>query len=365
MPICKTLHEDLEYTLSKLTAEEVEKLSHSTILLTGCAGFLGYYILRFFEVHAETLKLKKVIGLDSFGAGIPGWIHDIEKNPIFHIQKFDVACDDISQVDGAHEADFVIHMASIASPIYYRKHPIVTLDANIWGLRSLLDFYINRNLKGFLFYSSSEIYGDPDGEHIPTNEEYRGLVSCTGPRACYDESKRFGETICSLFAEQYGLPIRIVRPFNIYGPGMRLNDKRLPPDFAKNVMDNQDLIIYSDGTPTRTFTYVADSIAGDLKVLLHHSFDYFNIGSESPEVTVLQLAQEFICAAKDVTGYTGTVSYQISEDKHYLTDNPNRRCPDLTKARKLLGYDPTITLHDGIRRFLRFYQESEPQEYDL
>ena len=124
-------------------------------------------------------------------------------------------------------------MASIASPMFYRKYPIETLDANIWGLRRLLDYYMEKEMKGFLFYSSSELYGDPAPEAVPTSEDYNGNVCATGPRACYDESKRFGETMCMLFAQQYGMPIGVVRPFNNYGPGMKINDKRVPADFAK------------------------------------------------------------------------------------------------------------------------------------
>lgn len=357
------LNEDLQYTLSRLTDAERHKFSGSTILITGCTGFLGYYFLHFFQAHAKTLAIQKVIGLDNFSLGFPAWTEDFQTDPLFEIRQFDIATDDLTQLEGAAKADYIIHMASIASPIYYRKYPIETLDANIWGLRCLLDFYKDKPHRGFLFYSSSEIYGDPDAEHIPTNEEYRGLVSCTGPRACYDESKRFGETMCTLFAKQYGMPIRIVRPFNIYGPGMRLDDQRLPPDFAKNVLANEDLVIYSDGTPTRTFTYVADSIAGDLKILLHDRFDYFNMGSESPEITVRELADYFMEAGRDICGYTGKVVFQVSSDQDYLTDNPQRRCPDLKKAQTLLGYTPTISMADGVRRFLKFLQESAPREY--
>lgn len=358
------LNEDLQYTLSRLTDAERRKLSSSTILLTGCSGFLGYYFLHFFQAHAESFDIKKVIGLDNFSLGVPAWIDDFQADSRFDIRQFDIAVDDLTQLDDVESVDYVIHMASIASPIYYRKYPIQTLDANIWGLRRLLDFYKEKSIRGFLFYSSSEIYGDPDAAHIPTGEEYRGLVSCTGPRACYDESKRFGETVCTLFAQQYGVPIRIVRPFNIYGPGMRLDDRRLPPDFAKNILANQDLVIYSDGTPTRTFTYVADSIAGDLKILLHDRFDYFNMGSESPEITVRELANYFMEAGRELLGYTGKVVFQVSSDQHYLTDNPQRRCPDLKKAQTLLGYEPTISIADGVRRFLKFLKESDLREYN-
>ena len=164
----------------------------------------------------------------------------------------------------------------------------------MWGLRNLLDSYKNCNtLKSLVFFSSSEIYGDPDQDNIPTEENYRGLVSCTGPRACYDESKRFGETLCYVFRNQYDLPITIVRPFNNYGPGMNINDKRLPADLAACVIQNKDIVILSDGTPTRTFCYVSDAIIGYIKALNSSIKTEFNIGKSSPEISVLEFANEF------------------------------------------------------------------------
>ena len=201
-----------------------------------------------------------------------------------------------------------------------------------------------------MFFSSSEIYGDPDPANIPTDEEYRGLVSCTGPRACYDESKRFGETICWVYAKQYDMPLTIARPFNNYGPGMRLDDKRLPADFAKCVLEKRDIVILSDGKPTRTFCYVADAVTGYLLCLLHGKYDYFNIGIEKPETAVRDFAKIYQTAGAEILGYEGATS----EDPDYMTDNPNRRCPVIRKARGKLGYDPEILVEDGVRRFLRF-----------
>ena len=357
------LEKDFEHTLAGLTAQEKERLSDSTILITGCGGFLGYYFMHFFDAEAEKLGVKKVIALDNFMLGYPGWIEKLKKNPIFDIQKFDIIKDKIETVAGADNADFIIHMASIASPIFYRKYPIETLDANIWGLRSLLDFYKEKHVRGFLFYSSSELYGNPDAAHVPTSEDYYGYVCATGPRSCYDESKRFGETMCMLFAQRYDMPIGVVRPFNNYGPGMRIGDKRVPADFALDIMENRDIEILSNGSPTRTFCYIADSICGYLKIMLHGTYDYFNIGIEKPEISISQLAEIYAEAGREIFGYTGKVTYAQSDDKEYLTNNPQRRCPNIGKARRILGYNPTITVEDGVRRFLKFLKNSEEDEY--
>ncbi len=360
--ISDVLKEDLEYTYNKLSAEEVKKLENSSILITGCAGFLGYYFVNFFYYHKDKLNLKNVICLDNFMLGYPKWLNEIAEDERFIVKKFDIIKDKIEDISEAKEADYVIHMASIASPVFYRKYPIETLDANIWGLRRLFDFYIDKELKGFLFYSSSELYGDPTPDAIPTDEEYRGFVSATGPRACYDESKRFGETMCMLFAQKYNMPIGVARPFNNYGPGMKLNDKRVPADFAKNIVDGNDIVILSNGTPTRTFCYIADSIAGYLKILLYGKYDYFNIGIEKPEITIAQLAELYMNAGKELFDYKGQVIYKVSEEKEYLTNNPQRRCPKIDKARRLLGYEPEIYAEQGVYRFLKFIKESTEEQ---
>ena len=234
--IMKVKQLDLRHIYEKLSTEERNRLS-GTILVTGCAGFLGYYFMHFFEKYAQELGITEVIALDNFLLGKTRWVENLSNNALFRFHKFDIATDKLSDIAGIDQVDYVIHMASIASPTFYRIYPIETLDANVWGLRALLDEYKEKGLRGLLFFSSSELYGDPDDGNIPTDEEYRGFVSPTGPRACYDESKRFGETMCMLYANKYDMPIGVARPFNNYGPGMRLGDKRVPADFAKNIYE--------------------------------------------------------------------------------------------------------------------------------
>lgn len=355
--------DDLKYIFDNLSEKERKKFEDSTILITGCGGFIGYYLMNFLNEYSEKLKIKKIIGLDNFMLGQPEWIKKIAERDIVDLHKFDIITDDIQDVESSDEADLIIHMASIASPTFYRKYPIETLDANIWGLRSLFDYYKDKDITGFLFFSSSEIYGNPTPENIPTSEEYNGNVSATGPRACYDESKRFGETMCRLFSEKYNMPIGVVRPFNNYGPGMKINDKRVPADFANAVYNNEDITILSNGQPTRTFCYIADAIVGYLKILLHGEYDYFNIGIDKPEISINQLAQIYEKKAGEVLNYTGKIKYSVSEDKDYLTNNPERRCPDIDKARKILNYNPGISVDEGIKRFLLFIKENDETEY--
>lgn len=350
-PIVK---EDLDKIHSSISAD---KFQDTSILVTGCAGFLGFYFMQYFVRYSKILGIRRVIGLDNFILDRPEWLQNLKNEfpETLDLRIFDITKDHISDIDDIDGVTYVVHMASIASPMFYRKYPIETLDANIWGLRQLLDYYrASKSLRGFLFFSSSEIYGDPVSSEIPTHEEYRGNVSCVGPRACYDEAKRFGETMCYLYAKNYNMPVTVARPFNNYGPGMRLDDKRLPADFATCALAGKDIVMLSDGTPTRTFCYISDAITGYIKCLLHGKYDYFNIGIDNPEISVLELAKIYQAAANEILGTQVSVSYEKSNDPDYLTDNPNRRCPVIKKARKLLDYDPEILVEEGIHRYLKF-----------
>jgi len=351
----KILVEDMAYILGKLSQNEKSKFKDSTIIITGCGGFLGYYFMHFFAHYSDELEIKKVIGLDNFLTGTREWLETLEKNnDKIVLKEFNVITDDIAEVEGAKEANLIIHGASIASPIFYRIYPEETIDANITGLRRILDYYKTKEIDGLLFFSSSEIYGDPFPEFIPTDENYRGNVATMGPRACYDEAKRFGETLCYIFNQKYNMSISIARPFNNYGPGMNINDKRLPADFAKAVHEDRDLVMYSNGKPTRTFCYIADSITGYLKVLLYGKLEAFNIGIDKPEVSVAEFAELFSKNAKEIYNYNGKVVFEINEDEEYMTDNPNRRCPIIDKAKSELDYNPTIHVDEGIARYLEF-----------
>jgi UDP-glucuronate decarboxylase len=155
----------------------------------------------------------------------------------------------------------------------------------------------------------------------------------------------------------------VVRPFNNYGPGLRLDDQRVSADFEKAVYFNEDIVILSDGAPTRTFCYIADAVVGYLKILLYGKYDFFNIGIESPELTMTELAELYKKVGTKMMDYTGDIRYEISEDKDYLTDNPKRRCPNIDKARKLLNYNPRIEIEEGIERTLLFLKNNEEDEF--
>jgi UDP-glucuronate decarboxylase len=354
------LNRDLDYIVHSLR-EEFARIAGKNLLITGGAGFLGYYLVLaplHWNKTADAASKIRVTVYDNFVRGTPAWLTALQGNPNLTLVR-----QDMIQPLPANIGDFqyIIHAAGIASPIYYRKHPLQTIDANINGLRNLLDYSVRQAergvpVDGFLFYSSSEIYGDPAPEAIPTSEDYRGNVSCTGPRACYDESKRFGETICVTFARQYGVPVKMARPFNNYGPGLKITDGRVLPDFARDVLNGRDIVMYSDGSPKRTFCYSADAITGYYKVLVKgHPGEAYNVGIERPEISIAELANKVIATARDLFGYRGKLVRHKSPELDYLVDNPNRRCPMIEKARSHLGYDPSILVDEGLRRSLIWY----------
>jgi len=363
------VNKDLEYIYDNLK-EEVACISGQRLAITGGAGFLGYYLVQailYWNKKSGTASNIQLTVFDNYIRGVPAWLKKLKDDKNLTLVKHDVTR---PLPPDSGDFQYIIHAASIASPTYYRMYPIETMDANVNGLRHLLEYCREQKekgkpVKGFLFFSTSEIYGDPSPENIPTSEDYRGNVSCTGPRACYDESKRYGETLCVNFARQYDLPIKIARPFNNYGPGLKIIDKRVLADFARDVLSGRDIVMLSDGSPTRTFCYVADAIIGYYKILVKgRSGEAYNIGVEGPEISIAELAERVVDIASDLFGYKGKVVRRLSSDRDYLIDNPNRRCPMIDKARAELRYHPSISLDEGLKRALIWYYDNREMEAD-
>jgi UDP-glucuronate decarboxylase len=317
------------------------RLSGKTILLTGARGFLGRYFLEVFRQLNETVLAEpvRVIALDNLITGT----EMAAEIPFVRFIEHDVT----RPLEVTEPIDFVIHAAGIASPTYYRQYPLETMDVAIAGTRRMLDLAVRKQAR-FTFFSSSEIYGDPDARHVPTSETYRGHVACQGPRACYDESKRVGETLCYVYHSHLGVHTNVIRPFNVYGPGMMKKDFRVLPNFAGRIIDGQPLSIYGSGNQTRTFCYITDAIVGFLLVALKgEAGEAYNIGTSTPEVSMLEL----VGAIERVLGRT-VAKEVVDYPSNYPGDEPNRRCPDLGKALLHLGYEPQVDLDEGLKRFL-------------
>jgi len=356
---------DLGYIAERLR-DEFARMGKKRLLVVGGAGFLGYYLVQSVLHWNKTMGSGSPIALtvyDNYIRGVPAWLSGLADDPHLTLVKHDISKPLPSYIP---DFQYIVHGGSIASPVFYRKYPIETMDSNVNGLRSLLEYAkrqgeAKKPVEGFLFFSSSEIYGDPTPDSIPTPETYRGYVSCTGPRACYDESKRYGETLCVNFTQQHGLPIKVARPFNNYGPGLKITDHRVLPDFARDVFANRDIIMLSDGSPKRTFCYVADAVIGYYKVLtIGRPGEAYNVGVETPEISMAELADKVVTLGRELFGYTGKVVKKIDAD--YLVDNPERRCPIIKKARTELGYEPSVLVDEGLRRSMIWYSGNREAE---
>jgi UDP-glucuronate decarboxylase len=365
MNAADVIKNDLHFICEGLAAE-LPALEGKRLLISGGAGFLGYYLIntvRHWNAYHAKTKLISATVYDNFIRGIPEWLQEVRADKNISVQECDIA--NYIFDDGEENFDFIIHAASIASPFFYRLHPLKTMDTNVNGLRKILDYAHTRQstervVQGILYFSSSEIYGEPTSENIPTPETYYGNVSCTGARACYDESKRYGETLCVNFMREYDIPVKIVRPFNNYGPGLKISDRRVIPDFARDILQNRDIVLLSDGKPSRTFCYVADAMIGYFKVLIKgKKGEPYNIGTEKPEITMIELAELMIKEAHEIFNYQGKLKFEKSQDSQYLAYNPQRRCPVIEKARKELQYNPAISLQEGARRSLIWYKENQ------
>lgn len=348
------IRQDIQRIIKVIRGEYTD-LEGKTLLISGGAGFLGSYIIgTIYELNKKKLKKPcRVISIDNFITGKKRRIMEEIKDENFIFIEADVT----KPLKIKNKVDYIIHAAGLASPVYYQKYPLETIESAIYGAKNLLELARAKKAKSFLYFSSSEIYGDPDPNFIPTPENYRGNVSSIGPRACYDESKRLGETLCMIYHTVYSVPVKIVRPFNIYGPGMMPDDYRVVPTFISRAFKKKPLPVHDKGNQTRTFCYISDAITGFLKVLLSKkNGEIYNVGNDDNEINMMGLARTVAELFKNKIEIQ-TVVYP----KHYPQEEPRRRCPDLTKIKTILGYSPAIDLKTGLKRVIRWYK----QEYKL
>lgn len=337
------LSSDIEEIAERL-GPTAQDLSGKTVLLTGGRGFLGRYFIEIVTLLNKSVleEPANLVVLDNFVTAGKDGARILERDNVEMIEH-----DVIKPFSWDGSLDYVIHAAGIASPFYYQARPLETLDVGVHGTRNMLELAEAHNAR-FTFFSSSEIYGDPDPAHVPTPESYHGQVMCQGARACYDESKRVGETLCYIFHTTEGTKTSAIRPFNIFGPGMQETDYRVLPNFASRIKSDSPLHIYGNGNQTRTFCYVTDAMVGFLLVILKGvPGEAYNIGNPKPEVSILQLAEYM----EKVLG-RGLPKDIIKYPDSYPGDEPSRRCPDIRKARMHLQFDPQVDLEEGLRRFL-------------
>ena len=306
------------------------------VLVAGGAGFIGSHVCE------ELLRRgHEAVCIDSLVTGRRANVAALEARPGFAFVRSDV-----TQAP-AMRADLVLHLASPASPVHYQQYPIETMLANSAGTHRLLEVARMTGAR-FVFASTSEVYGDPL-EH-PQRETYWGNVNPTGPRACYDESKRFGEALTVEFRRKHGVSASIVRIFNTYGPRMNIDDGRVVPAFVAAALRGEELPVFGDGLQTRSFCYVSDLVDALLHVALDGAADgeVFNIGNPH-EVTMLQLAKTIARLA----GASARVAHLPP-----ATDDPSRRRPDISKMTTRYGWEPRVGLEDGLERTIAYFREA-------
>jgi dTDP-glucose 4,6-dehydratase len=311
----------------------------SRALVTGGAGFLGSHLC-----DALLAEGYSVVAVDNLLTGRMSNIEHLRREGNFEFLQLD-----INRPFECGEVNYVFHFASPASPVDYTIHGIETLKVGSLGTMHALDIAQKYRAK-YLFASTSECYGDPL-EH-PQKETYWGNVNTIGPRSVYDEAKRFSEALTMAYHRYHAVDTRLVRIFNTYGPRMQLNDGRVIPNFMKQALRGEDLTVYGDGRQTRSFCYVTDEIDGFLRLSKTDEHFPVNIGNPN-EFTVLE-------CAKRVIAVTGSKS-QIRFEK-LPQDDPKQRRPDISKARKLLGWEPKVGLDDGLQMSLEYFREAVASE---
>lgn len=310
-------------------------LQDKTIFISGAAGFIPGHVAEFY------LDLgAKIIGVDNFISGSRSTVTMLEKNPHYTFIEQDISqgLPDISE-----KIDFILHLASPASPIDFPKYPLEIMDVNAHGTRHLLNLAKEKQAR-FLLASTSEVYGDPTVH--PQPEDYFGYVNPIGDRACYDESKRFAECLVSVYRKSYELDTRIVRIFNTYGPRMRLGDGRVIPNFIGKAIKNETLKIYGDGSQTRSFCYVTDLVQAIHQVLFLGDNNPYNIGN-SDEYTIKDLATTIIKKLG---------SESVIEYAKLPSDDPKKRRPDLSRLKSLMNYQPAVDLSTGILHTAEYFK---------
>ncbi len=347
------LEEDIE-NIAKRIQSEAKKLEGKTLLITGGAGFLGkYFILTIDHLNKHQFeKPCRVISVDNF---VTGSAYPIAEGPAFKAIQHDVS----KPLNIDEPVHFILSAAGIASPKFYRKFIIETIDVGVFGTKNMLELAKEKKVESILFFSSSEVYGDPDPQFVPTPENYNGNVSCVGPRSNYDESKRLGETLCVAYHQVYNVPVKAVRPFNVYGPLMRLDDYRVIPNFIANILQNKPIPVYGAGNNTRTFCYVTDAMTGFFKVLLcDYNGEAFNVGNENDEINMSALGE----IVSEIFENKPKISHVLGPTDAYAKADPKRRCPDLSKIKTKLGYETTVDLKTGIKRFVQWVEETDQKK---
>jgi dTDP-glucose 4,6-dehydratase len=308
------------------------------VLITGGAGFIGSHLCDYLLDQGH-----EVVAMDNLVTGSIQNIEHLAGRPGFLFIKHDVT--EYMYLSG--RVDAVLHLASLPSPVDYLEQPIKTLKVGSLGTHKSLGLALFKRAR-FLLASTSEVYGDPQVH--PQPESYWGHVNPVGPRGVYDESKRFAEALTMAYHRTHGLETRIARIFNTYGPRMRLDDGRVVPNFIKQALLGEPLTVYDDGSRTRSFCYISDLVEGIYRLLLSDEVEPVNLGNPA-EMSI----RDFALKIKALTGSSSEIVYIRPADNR-TKDDPMTRRPDISKARRVLGWEPKVSLDEGLMRTIEWFR---------
>lgn len=338
----------LEDDLKTIIAEDLswEKLKNKTVMITGASGMVGSYML---------YVLLMLNDEKHYGIKVDAVMRNVNKLPeeVRNREDVNVVVADVTKdIPDVGDIDYIIHAASPASPLIMQNQPVETIAANTIGTFKTLELAKEKNAEGYLFISSREIYGQPDEGQEFFYENTYGFVDQLNPRSCYSEGKKAAETMCVCFHEEYGLNTKIARLAHTYGPGMSIYDGRVQADFLKNVYHNEDIVLKSEGTAVRTYTYIADAIAGMYRILLDSEDIVYNIGNEAGKVSIRDLA-EILVSIYPERGLK--LVFDIPEGGTKGTAPYTLGILSSEKLRKL-GWDPKYSVKDGFKRTLEYLE---------
>lgn len=331
-----------------------EELSGKTLLITGANGFLSLYIIKTLLYLNDAAIVKQPVQ-------VIGLVRNLQKakdklGEIMHRADFQLIVQDVcDSIVCKYPINYIIHAASQASPKYFGRDPVGTLSANLIGTINCLKLAEEKKVQGFLYFSSGEVYGNPPPEQIPTPETFVGHIDSLDVRSCYAESKRMAETSCVSWLHQFNIPVKIVRPFHTYGPGMDLDDGRVFADFVADIVNRRNIKLNSDGFARRSFCYLADATAGFFTVLFYGECgEAYNIGNQDAEISIGELANKLVALYSNID--IKVVKDNKPFEEGYMPSRIHRSSPNIDKI-QALGWHPLYNIEVGFERTVRSFLE--------